>query len=252
MPPSPVDAELESPPISALQCHILSVVYLCNASFQNMAHTTLAVAIRTAHILGLHLEPPENMPRAQSESRKRIWWTLYAIESKTCLKLGRPIHLLADDHELAATSEPGFAPVDQNVTWLTCGLQLVKLILAAQATYAAWYDKFADTLTENPGQARKDGSKPCLTQRSPLEASLFAPLWLKRQRIYLEILYCNLTMDLYRPFISFPSSSHTSTLPVEHNSISCVKHAIPITTMMHQILHETDIIHGWHEAFQWQ
>lgn len=58
-------AESESPSITTLQCHILSVIYLCNASFQNMAHSTLALAVRTAQILGLHLEPPEDIPRAQ-------------------------------------------------------------------------------------------------------------------------------------------------------------------------------------------
>lgn len=56
--------ELESPSITTLQCHLLSVIYLCNASFQNMAHATLALAIRIGQTLGLHLEPPKHMPHA--------------------------------------------------------------------------------------------------------------------------------------------------------------------------------------------
>ncbi|RLL97665.1 hypothetical protein CFD26_105433 [Aspergillus turcosus] len=121
-------SELESPSIATLQCHIFSVVYLCNASFQNMAHTTLALAVRTAHILGLHLEPRENLPRPQRELRKRIWWTLYTIESKTCMKLGRPCsvpdmtatcQLPADDHELARLSVSNIAAYGDKVTWLT-------------------------------------------------------------------------------------------------------------------------------------
>ncbi|KAI9042354.1 fungal specific transcription factor domain-containing protein [Aspergillus affinis] len=55
--------EQESPSIVTLQCHMFTVVYICNASFQNMAHNLLALAVRTAQILGLHLEPPEDLPR---------------------------------------------------------------------------------------------------------------------------------------------------------------------------------------------
>lgn len=85
-----LSTELESPSLMTLQCHILAVYYLCNASFQKMAHSTLAVAVRTAQILGLHLEPPESLPRKSKELRRRLWWTLFTVESKTCMKLGRP------------------------------------------------------------------------------------------------------------------------------------------------------------------
>ena len=58
-------AELESPIISTLQCHILCSMYLCCASFQNMADSTCCLAVRTAYMLGLHLEPPQSMPRLE-------------------------------------------------------------------------------------------------------------------------------------------------------------------------------------------
>ena len=132
-----LSAELESPSIVTLQCHIFSVYYLCIASFQNMAHTTLAIAVRTAHILGLHLEPQENLPRKERELWKRLWWTLYALESKTCMKLGRPCSapishstssLPADDYELALLSGSNFASFGENVTWLTYSLQNTKIV----------------------------------------------------------------------------------------------------------------------------
>ncbi|KAE8453920.1 hypothetical protein EG329_007696 [Mollisiaceae sp. DMI_Dod_QoI] len=290
-------AELESPSISTLQCHILSVVYLCNASFQNMAHTTLAVAVRTAHILGLHLEPPDIMPRAQRELRKRIWWTLYALESKTCMALGRPISaqlsdiacsLPTDDHELASSSGSNFAPVEHNVTWLTYGILLVKLVIVARATYNSFNEKCADMMSaaqernlynsnemletaadflisemkhlldfrddvpEGLKTKRKDAEEPFSTDRSSLEVELFAPLWLRRQRVFLELLYHNLSMNLYRPFICFTPFDHATTPKAEWNSVSCIKHAMIITHIMHQMLTETEIVHGWHEAFHWQ
>ena len=289
--------ELESPSITTLQCQIFSVIYLCNASFQNMAHSALALAVRTAHILGLHLEPPEDMPRTQRELRKRLWWTLYAVESKTCMKLGRPwstqispvtCSLPADDHELALSSCSKSASFGENVTWLTYNLQNTQLVLAARAIYITFYDKCADILGANDGKSlyndpqsleacaefllssmkclqiwlhnvpdalktkRKGAGEPFSTDRSALDVELFAPLWLQRQRLVLELLYHNLAMNLYRPFISFSPASSSCTPLAEGIAISCVNHAITITHIMHQMLTETDILSGWHEAFQWQ
>ncbi len=289
--------ELESPTITTLQCHIFSVIYLCNASFQNMAHSTLALAVRTAHILGLHLEPREDMSRSEREIRKRLWWTLYIVESKTCMKLGRPwsaqisqvtCSLPADDHELALLSSSNFASAGQNITWLTYNVQNIKLVLAARAIYVAFYDKCADVLGTNDGKSlyddpqsletsanfllssmkclqmwlhnapdalktkRKGGGESFSTDRSAVDVELYAPLWLQRQRLLLELLYHNLAMNLYRPFISFCRTSTSCTPLAEGNAVSCVNHAITITQIMHQILTETDILSGWHEAYQWQ
>lgn len=288
--------ELENPSNTTLQCYIFSVYYLCSASFQNMAYSTLALAVRTAHILGLHLEPPADMPRNQRELRKRLWWTLYTLESKTCMKLGRPwsahisqvsCSLPADDQELALLSDSNCASA-QDVTWHTYSLQNTKLVLAARAIYIAFLDKCADILGAKDGTTlysdpqtledcaefllssvkclqiwlqnlpkalktkRKGTGEPFSTDRSPLEMELFAPLWLQRQRLLLELLYHNLTMNLYRPFICFSTES-SSCLPfAKGNAISCVNHAIAITHIMDQMLTETKMLSGWHEAFQWQ
>ena len=289
--------ELESPSITTLQCLIFSVIYLCNASFQNMAHSFLALAIRSAHILGLHLEPSIDMPRTQRELRKRVWWTLYALECKTCMKLGRESStqissvtctLPADDHELALLSGSSFAS-SENVTWLTYNLQNIKLVLTARAIYDTFYDKCADILDTNGGKSlyndpqsleacaefllssmkslqiwfnnvpdalktkRKGVSgEPFSTDRSALDVELFAPLWLQRQRLLLELLYHNLAMNLYRPFICFSSTFSSGTSLAEGNAISCVNHAMAITHIMLQMLTETDILSGWNEAYQWQ
>ncbi|KAL3432341.1 fungal-specific transcription factor domain-containing protein [Aspergillus tetrazonus] len=151
-------SELETPSISTLQCHIFAAVYLCNASFQNMAHTTLALAVRTALILGLHLDPPADLPRPQRELRRRIWWTLYAVETKTCLKLGRTssvseatgtCQLPADDHELARQSLSNIAAHGDKVTWFTYCRLVTSLVLAAQAVHSRYWDKCADLLAAN-------------------------------------------------------------------------------------------------------
>ncbi|PLB54583.1 fungal-specific transcription factor domain protein [Aspergillus steynii IBT 23096] len=292
-------SELESPSIATLQCHIFSVVYLCNASFQNMAHTTLALAVRTAQILGLHLEPRESLPRPRRELRKRIWWTLYAVESKTCMKLGRPCSmpdmiatcsLPADDHELARLSVSNIAAYGDRVTWLTYSRLVTELVLAAQTVYRTFYDERAEMLAAKDGKSlytdlsslealaefltpqlgcirkwlqnvpdamktkRKDG-EPFSTDRSVLDLERFAPSWLQRQRLLLELLYHNLSMNVYRPFICFPSpsgDSGPSTPVADAHAVSCVDHAIAITHILRQIMPATDFLKGWYEAFQWQ
>ncbi|KAJ9156153.1 Fungal specific transcription factor domain-containing protein [Pleurostoma richardsiae] len=292
-----LSSELESPAISTLQCQIYAALYLCNASFQNMAHSTLALALRTAQILGLHLEPPADMPRAQRELRKMIWWTLYAVEIKTCMKLGRPwsaqlsdvtCTLPADDPELAFLSSSSFASIGGSVTWLSYGVQMIKVILAAREVYVAFYSERERLLGSIQEQAeydgpelkeplanllaskmkgmtgwvrelpdalktkRKGGVQPYSTGETlELDIEVFAPLWLQRQRLLLELLYHNLCMNLLRPVICFFPRGFAPQ-KVADLAVQCVHHAITITNIMHQALAQTDILTGWHEAFQWQ
>lgn len=295
-------SELESPTISTLQCQVLSVIYLCCASFQNMAHSTLALAVRTAQMLGLHSEPAETVSLADKEMQKRLYWSLYTVESKTCMKLGRPFSLSlsstlcslpSDDHTVAMLAGSSFAPLGENVTWLSYNLHNIRLVLAARAVHTALYDKYSDVYNGDKGsiiyddlealeryaeflatsvkaldiwaraipdalKTKREGDGVALsTDFSPLVVEPFAPLWLQRQRLLLELLYHNLAMNLYRPFITFPSASTPSSPPpltpvTQSHANSAANHSMAITQIMHQILSETDILRGWHEAFQWQ
>ena len=304
-------SELESPSISTLQSQLLSLVYLCNASFQNMAHNVSALAIRTAHILGLHLEPPPTLPLAEREFCRRLWWTVYGVEIKTSMKLGRPVaapishtncSLPSDAHEIARASGSSFAPVDEKVSWHSYSLHCTKLILAVHAIYKAFYDKASSILSSIHGRSlytdphaletlaeflqsqtasldiwlealpsslqthRQNGGKPFSTDPSSMipEIEPFAPLWLQRQRLILELLYHNLSMNLYRPFVCFPppsSSLQQSSSPHPETSLPrssafalatlSLNHALTLTTLLHTTLTTTQILSGWHEAFQW-
>ena len=274
-----LSAELESPIISTLQCHILCSIYLCCASFQNMADSTCGLAVRTAYMLGLHLEPPQSMPRRERETRKRLWWTLYVMETKMSMKLGRPflLHnssttcsLPADDREIAMLVGSSFAPLGENVTWLTWNLHNTKLLLAARTAYTTFYDRAPDTfnagncqsiteplegwLKDVPGAIktqRQNNGVPFSTDRSALRIEQFAPLWLQRQRLLLELMYHNLCINLYRPSISFASATAQTPL-VDGMAMKCAAHAMALTHLMHQVLTSTSILAGWLEAFQWQ
>ena len=153
-----LSTKLETPTIMTLQCQIFSAVYLNNASFVNLSHNTVALAIRTAHTLGLHQESRNHPPRAQQELHRRLWWVVYTMESTGCMNLGRPwlahmsqvsCALPADDHELAMLSGPSFASSIKDITWLSYHVHHVKLILTARAIHTAFANKCAQVLSSS-------------------------------------------------------------------------------------------------------
>ncbi|CAK7226440.1 hypothetical protein SCUCBS95973_006200 [Sporothrix curviconia] len=291
-----LEYELESPSLATLQCHILCGVYLCNGTFQNMSDSACGLAVRAAHMLGIHLEPPASLPLAQRELRKRIWWALYVLDSKIGMKLGRPfqVHLagattpslLSDGVDVAAAaSGSNFAPLGDDRTWLSFHVFHSRLFCIARSAHVAFYCSNAvplasgqATIWDDPaaleahawialahGQAfaewaasvppalttpRAGGSPAFATDGSALEIEPFSPLWVQRQRVLLEVMYHNLSVNLYRPMICFRGG-----FPTEHAqqcAAACARHAIALTQITHQVLSSTAILAGWHEAFQWQ
>lgn len=167
-------------------------------------------------------------------------------------------------------SGSSFAPLGENVTWLTWNLHNTKLILAARIAYTTFYDRAPNTFHAWNGQPiterleewlkdvpealktqRQNHGAPFSTDRSALKIEQFAPLWLQRQRLLLELMYHNLCTNLYRPSISFAPAT-TQTPLADMTAMQCAAHAMALTHMMHQVLTSTSILAGWLEAFQWQ
>ncbi|TGJ86583.1 hypothetical protein E0Z10_g2140 [Xylaria hypoxylon] len=292
--------EQEAPTLMTVQCHILSGMYTCFAAFQNMCHIALSLAARSAHTIGLHVEPPSDLPIATKELHRRVWWTLYAFESKVCMKLGRPFYtdadptsceLLAHDHEVASLAGSDFARLDEHATWLTYSLYQATLAQAARRVHTAFYDRYSDFYSGTTGQViyddpaaleqyaeflstimkplddwaksvpdalkmkRSGDGRSFSTDRSPIVVEQFVPLWLQRQRLLLELIYHVMKSNLYRPFICFPSTV-TESPPLGHTCLShaasAAEHCITLTQIFHHIVTNTDLLVGWHEAFQWQ
>jgi hypothetical protein len=285
--------ELESPSLSTLQCHLLCAIYLCGGSFHNMMDTAVGLSVRTAYMLGIHQDPPHDMPEREREMRRRLWWAVYLMDSKAGMKLGRPF-MLRDSHAMpslpndsldaARTSGSIFAPIGDEATWLSFNLHQVKLYMKVRAAYICFYDQdlhlsngqivwddshaletSAEALTHHiqglqewtdnvPGALklnRQNNGKPLSTDGTGLSIEQFAPLWLQRQRVLLEITYHHLSTNIYRPLISFGSKPHPGTL-AEEVAMQCASHAIMLSKITHQVLTETLILDGWHEAFHYQ
>ncbi|EAA67063.1 hypothetical protein AN8441.2 [Aspergillus nidulans FGSC A4] len=289
--------ELESPSLSTLQCHLLCAVYLCGRSFHNMLDIAVSNAVRTAYTLGLHVDPPSSMPGPEQELRRRLWWAVYVMDSKTGMKLGRPFNLnnthampaLPSDTFEAATmggSGSAFNPINEDTTWLSFNLQQTKLYMTIRAAHNAFYNKdfhlqdgqtiwddpralqegagvlaqFAPSLQtwcNNVPNAlrllRQGNSMPFSTDPGSALFTLeqFAPPWLQRQRVLLELSYHHLCIHLYRPLISFKYCPCPGSL-IEELTLRCVAHAVSLTKITHQVLQETSILDGWHEAFYFQ
>ncbi|KAI0105260.1 hypothetical protein GGR51DRAFT_520113 [Nemania sp. FL0031] len=292
--------EQEAPTLMTVQCHMLSAVYTCCAAFQNMSHVALSLAVRSAHMLGLHTEPPSDLPVPTRDLHRRVWWSLYTFESKTCMKLGRPFYTDADstscslpahDHRVASLAGSDFALPDENTTWLTYTLYNCKLLLSARQVHTTFYDKYPEFYSGSTGRviyddpaaleryaeflstamkpfedwvrsvpsalkAKREGDgQPLSTDRSPIVMEQFVPPWLQRQRLLLELLYHILRLNLYRPFICFPSMAteapELGTMSLSH-AASAAEHSIAVTRIFHHIVTNTDLLVGFHEAFQWQ
>ncbi|KAL3484131.1 fungal-specific transcription factor domain-containing protein [Aspergillus germanicus] len=274
-----LSSQLESPTLATLQCHILCSIYLCNAGFQNMTDNSCGLAVRTAFMLGLHLEPPQNMPRREKELRKRIWWSLYILESNRSMKMGRPFILQdsssyctlpSDDREIARISGTSFAPIGENITWLTWSLYKTKLVIAVRKAYMSFYAKSPDAVVigdtgpiaaimdgwlkgvpEALKTARQNSGIPFSTDLSPVHIEQFTPEWLQRERLLLELTYHCMSTNLYRSSICFTLNGAPPSA-TEQAALKCASHAIALTHITYQVLNMSSILHGWHEAFQWQ
>lgn len=285
--------EMESPTISTLQCHLLSAIYVCGASFHNMADSICGLAVRTAYMLGLHIDPSLSLAERERQMRKRLWWAVYVLDSKVGMKLGRPF-LIHDsfampdlpDDQLGASvlSGSSFAPIADNATWLSFNLHQLKLFRIVRAAHTSFYNQdfriqdektiwddissleemansqshytrtlegWVQGVPDALKTSRGTKNSALSTDGSPLVIEQFAPLWLQRQRLLLELEYHHMCINLYRPFISFVSIPLRGS-QAEAMAAKSADHAIELSKITHQTLSSTSILDGWHEAFQWQ
>ncbi|CRK23680.1 hypothetical protein BN1723_013071, partial [Verticillium longisporum] len=231
---------LESPSLATLQSQFLSAVYLANASYQTTAHATLASAVRTAHALGLHLDPPSTLPRPQAELHRRAWWCLFALDTRLSIRLGRPCATHLAQTTCALPSEdPSLESVTAELdllapSRLSYTLHAVTLALAARRLH---HRPLPTVPSAPPSQ---EDLLPLTTWRAALPPPLalprvtgancaaFAPPWLTRQRLLLDLHYHDLLMALLRPSILLPPAGDPA--PAER----AARHAIAATHVLQQ------------------
>ena len=291
--------EVERPSVYTLQCLIQLTLYSINLSLLKVAHQTLAVAVKTAHALKSHHEVANAPSFPGSSVLRRIWRTLFLLDSRINMELGQPYLMeisdalcdLPDDRSPADGSRPdGTTSLARfgTISLSEFHMQSVKLVKIVRSTRTAYnqeyheielthgisdiYDrpdlleacathlleamrKVQDWVRSIPKalkSERKGGGAALSTARSAIEVDAFIPPWLQRQRILFELLYHNLMIVLYRPFIRFGPESSTALPICASHSLSCLNHAIVTTSIVHQVLNEVDILNCWQELYHHQ
>lgn len=191
--------------------------------------------------------------------------------------------LPSDQPEFAMDSGSHLAPIGGNKTWLSFHFYNSRLFITARELHEAFYERdlnltqgqfiwddpeslasqaefmqlrttsltqWADDVPAVLKTKRQDNGISFSTDGTRLDIEPFAPIWLQRQRLNLELIYHTLSANIYRPFISFGTGS-TSEM-VDQLASKCVLHSMALTNIIYQTLSSTTILDCWHEAFQWQ
>ncbi|SPO07261.1 uncharacterized protein DNG_09955 [Cephalotrichum gorgonifer] len=217
--------EMESPTLASVQCYLFSAVYLCLASFQNMAYSTLALAIRTAHSLGLYLEAPATLSLGDRELRKRIWWTAITIEAKMSLKLGRPslapetgnqaaqLPCPADDPKTVSLAGGRLGSYGPDISWITFTVQSQRLVSAASTTSRLLYDTSGHVLQHKGIQslyAHPDAMDTCAEVLSSRMGPRLLQEWVSQVPAGMKIARCSPS--------SLPFSTDRTPLQIDYNA----------------------------------
>ncbi|KAL4867233.1 fungal-specific transcription factor domain-containing protein [Aspergillus spectabilis] len=153
-----LQGQLERPSILALQSQIYSIIYLYNASLLNTAHINLGMTLRIAHALRLHVRPLDGTLPREQELHRRIWWTLYRLDTQLSMTLGRPpliqmstvsCGLPRDDREDSFLAGTTLLSRHKDISWLSFHVQCTKLLFAVQSVQAAFQQKCALLLNES-------------------------------------------------------------------------------------------------------
>ncbi|KAI1132459.1 fungal-specific transcription factor domain-containing protein [Nemania abortiva] len=146
-----IDQITESPSIYTVQCFIFSIVYLYEAGLVNSAHVVAGKAIMMAMILGLPNEPQADEPEPQKEVARRTWWSLYILDVKLSLEIGRPpmigpshstCQLPSDLNDVARWLGPHYSFDDSCPTWLGFQTQTLRLLDAVLSVRSVFFTKY--------------------------------------------------------------------------------------------------------------
>jgi hypothetical protein len=272
----------EDPSISIVQSYIFLTIYLQNISRQTAAYAVLGTGVRIAYSLGFHLNPPDNLPKSDQELRNRIWWSLYILDTRLSVDLGRPFAIgrnqkdlpIAEDIEIVKRLGPHL--VAENVCWLSFHVQNIKLAMAARSIHEGFsnvslqYEQSArleeaaeqlnhcmerlltwmDQVPDGLKLKRKDGNS-FSNDRTTVDVG-GAPIWLQLQRISLELSYHTYISNFQRRFIYFIPHSMSTTPGADAHANAAVSHAITITSIIHQFLTKHDTIAEWYDFYNMQ
>ncbi|CEL08615.1 hypothetical protein ASPCAL11763 [Aspergillus calidoustus] len=136
-----LNQSLSQPTISSIQTAIILLLRLpTNALVLDSAWkwTLLGMTVSMAHTLGLHLDPQSwNLPQAEIVLRRRLSWSIYALDKWLAFSFGRPSHISREDWLVIELTEFGLTSEGQGV--YTFPLEFSELTTILDSTLSSLY-----------------------------------------------------------------------------------------------------------------
>ena len=282
--------------MEALRCHALMVVYLMKGNAFRDAYNLLGITIRKAYVVKLHRLPPSHLPESGKTSHMQLWWMLFSLDLQCSLQLDMPAAsqkslvkcpFPTEDGLARYVSSPSHCEERVSPYMYTTGLvNLASIVTDIAACFSTadldegdsnspttfehhalklsstlqnleiWHDQLPSGLRLNQG-GNVSGNAEVLD----FDRDLSLPIWLRRQRVLLELHYHNAYTLIQRPFIrlrythsSDPSEMITppdSRQPqTELHITSALYHATMVIDIVFTVCSTSEVLYGWSEVLQ--
>lgn len=100
--------------------------------------------------------------------------------------------------------------------------------------------------------ARRDNGQPFSTDRSQIDFSPNILIHCQRQRLLLELSYHQYSISLCQPFVSLRTNPDVPTPASSTMAAAALNHSMTLTSMVHQALTSSELLHGASNVFRWQ
>ncbi|KAF2753651.1 hypothetical protein EJ05DRAFT_167020 [Pseudovirgaria hyperparasitica] len=269
-----LNKEHDSPTWTTLQCYILQVHYLHNEWRHKSAYQVLGLAIRAAHILGLHQRAPQGTPTDDLNTQDRMRDLLFCLDTQQLIEYGMPCglpdrtpkryipppdpenrdfwfyyssmmiiaksihnHLNTDLQPLASRPTTGTNSEIGFDALKRMEVALPKLCLVVEAWAESLPPKFQ--LTQANGETS-------LTMKPAMRIDPDVPVWHLRQYVLLDISYHWVCLTLVRWFLDPKSNVEPSEVqPFDQFAIRAAQHATAIVKILDVTNNETEALQGW-------
>ncbi|KAJ3946298.1 uncharacterized protein N0V96_004658 [Colletotrichum fioriniae] len=222
--------------------------------FTDVCWMTLGQAVRIAQGIGLHVEKDKNNSRhtVETETRRRVWYSIYVLDRLLSLQLGRPAAVHEDDFNVPLPSRRA----DSEIEW-----EATHMEPPVEETSGGDYFLAVIGFSQILGRALREVFGPRHSQLTSAGALRTRELdrqlnfAFKRQRNILAVKFHHLRALLHRPYLCYPllrglddTSSTLSEVDWHLVSISektCVAEARETARLLHGVSSEKDLVHDF-------
>jgi hypothetical protein len=286
-----LDSEVESPTLVAAQCRLLAAIYSANQGNYNTAHAMVEIAEQILSVIDVEdgsevdrelfwrlrtcsrsqdvrfsLKLGRIRPNTHPKSKELLdyvtekeatagfsWLTFHRqlfLLSETVEDMARAFMSKCDEAlfedgqgDGSGGSDGGSRFYEDAEARESCAVFMRQQL----SRLRTWLEQVPDAMKT----ARIAADESFSTAQSPLKLAEGDPMWLQRLRLDLECQYHDFCLTLLRPFVCFSPTPTRGTFASDNNCMSCASHAIALTGMLAQVMHETDILTGCPQAFEW-